>query len=201
MEQITGKHEHITDEEISWPGSLKTAAEISEQLLISEERILELTESNHCPHWMIDDKGPWFQLKEVKQWATKNLLRRSAPADLPLKIQLFIDAPPADTSAPLSIRGILNLREIPLGGYLVGVYFLVKDDEIIYVGQSRTVLTRIHTHKADKDFDSAYLLPTPGYMLDMVEGALIRHLSPRLNDMAPKGKKSDDKRVINKIFA
>lgn len=33
-----------------------------------------------------------------------------------------------------------------------GVYFLLKNDEVVYVGKTVTGLIRIHTHTADKDF-------------------------------------------------
>ena len=44
---------------------------------------------------------------------------------------------------PLSLRGIenLKLRKIPVP--LQGVYFLVKDNIVIYVGQSTDILLRI----------------------------------------------------------
>jgi len=35
-----------------------------------------------------------------------------------------------------------------------GIYFLIKDDEIVYVGRSGNIFSRIFTHEHYKDFDS-----------------------------------------------
>jgi len=62
-----------------------------------------------------------------------------------------------------------------------GVYFLKKGDEIVYVGQSIAVFSRVQQHKSRKDFDSVTVLPCAPDQLNNLEGFFIRLLKPKLN--------------------
>lgn len=66
-------------------------------------------------------------------------------------------------------------------GLVAAVYFLIKDDEIIYVGQSIDTWKRIRVHASEKRFDRVALLPCPPELLDSLETAYILELRPRLN--------------------
>lgn len=76
---------------------------------------------------------------------------------------------------------IQGLQQIPKSGYQPGVYFLCKEGEVVYVGQSVHPSARIKTHEASssKDFDRVYLLPVPESELDDTEAAFIKLLHPR----------------------
>jgi len=95
-------------------------------------------------------------------------------------------------------------RDIPVERTrLVGVYFLIANDEIVYVGQSEDVETRISQHVAErtrpmrgwydkqrpnlacKQFDRAIWFPVAAVDLDAYEGALIRALNPLQTFSAP----------------
>lgn len=71
-----------------------------------------------------------------------------------------------------------------------GIYFLVKDSEVVYVGQSTSVLSRIGTHVLDpnKDFNSFSFLSAPKESLDLLETIYIKVLNPRLNNGSPISK-------------
>ena len=172
-----------------WPAGLHPASYVSEKIGVSEERLSELSEAMLCPHWRVDDGAPMYKLKEVKDWATANLLQRCEGDPLPLQLRIMVD-PPLALDAPECIREIERLREIAIGDYPPGVYFLTKGQEVVYIGQSVNPLGRVNTHCGDpyKDFDRAYMLPVPRSMLDDVEGALIRTMRPKLNGThAPRG--------------
>ncbi|MFN7883090.1 MAG: GIY-YIG nuclease family protein [bacterium] len=66
-----------------------------------------------------------------------------------------------------------------------GIYFLIKDDRCVYVGQSKNVHVRVREHRtrnsAFKDFDSYSYLSIPDGDLDEVEAYYIRELKPVLN--------------------
>tara|TARA_R110002012_G_scaffold306394_1_gene511074 strand:- start:226 stop:921 length:696 start_codon:yes stop_codon:yes gene_type:complete len=62
-----------------------------------------------------------------------------------------------------------------------GIYFLIKDSEVVYVGQSINVYSRVNTHSQDKDFNKIHVLPCGIEELDDLESAYIHHLHPRLN--------------------
>jgi len=73
----------------------------------------------------------------------------------------------------------------------VGIYFLLSNGEIVYVGQSTDVDSRIAGHvsatkKNKKEFDSAFWIEVPEHDLGPYEGAFIRALAPRYNWTAPK---------------
>ena len=105
-----------------------------------------------------------------------------------------------------------------------GVYLLCRGQEILYIGQSVNVPSRIVGHlwesrekhwargregrvraKRFCTVDAAYFLRVPESELDAVEGALIRHFEPSLNGgdkrrygrvMAPKPSVSGDAFVL-----
>lgn len=56
---------------------------------------------------------------------------------------------------------------------MIGVYLLKKDGEVIYVGQSMDVMTRIKSHKNKKDFDSYEIINCSTAILDATEEACI----------------------------
>lgn len=64
---------------------------------------------------------------------------------------------------------------------MVGVYFLIKDGAIQYIGQTRSFFVRMAPHAAEKDFDSVILLPFDVEELDDMEAELIARYQPPLN--------------------
>lgn len=63
-----------------------------------------------------------------------------------------------------------------------GVYFLVKDDRVVYVGQSGNVYARIAAHQSSKDFDGWCYTPCEGKkQLDILESLYIHYLQPEQN--------------------
>jgi hypothetical protein len=66
-----------------------------------------------------------------------------------------------------------------------GVYFLIQDDEIVYVGQSKDVYRRIGVHFADKVFNRTYVLKANESDLLWLEGMYIQKLKPKYNFAVP----------------
>lgn len=65
-----------------------------------------------------------------------------------------------------------------------GIYFLIKDNKIVYVGQSVNIFKRIKNHKRTKDFDyyNYILLPeVSDNRLNDVEMKYIAAFSPKYN--------------------
>lgn len=85
-----------------------------------------------------------------------------------------------------------RLRDFPVEHLVSGVYLLVKDGAIVYVGQSVNVPSRLGSHALEKDFDRAVYMPVVKEDLDAVEGALIRHLEPPLNGRGPNAGRDDE---------
>ena len=70
-----------------------------------------------------------------------------------------------------------------------GIYFLVLEKKIVYVGQSTNVFSRIYTHLQTKKFDSYVFIPCENEMLDKLESLYIHFLSPPLNGHLHNGNK------------
>lgn len=67
-------------------------------------------------------------------------------------------------------------------GVATGVYFLIKDARVIYVGKSVNVLDRIGKHRREgKWFDSFNYLPCPAGRLDEIEARYILAFMPKMN--------------------
>lgn len=62
-----------------------------------------------------------------------------------------------------------------------GVYFLVLGKEVVYVGQSEDVHSRISAHERTKEFDSTFVVPCEQSGLSHMESRYIVSLRPRLN--------------------
>lgn len=89
------------------------------------------------------------------------------------------------TGAQLSMATLLNEDEIVAVAEGVelkcGVYFLVKDWHVVYVGQSVNVLSRVAQHLGHKDFDKFAYLPCKPEELDLIESLYIHTLRPEQN--------------------
>lgn len=81
------------------------------------------------------------------------------------------------------ISGAVVLYDITqMTGRMCGIYFLINDGEIVYVGQSVNVFSRVSSHaQAGKQFTSVKFLPCEPEKMNEIEGLLIRLLSPKLN--------------------
>ena len=89
-------------------------------------------------------------------------------------------------SASLGQKSLLTSKQIVEQSTswekLSGVYFLIDGDEVVYVGQSLNIFSRINNHK-DKKFDRyAYVNCDPNVM-DRLESLYIHFLKPKLNGL------------------
>lgn len=75
-------------------------------------------------------------------------------------------------------------------GDACGVYFLIKDNEIVYIGQSINIASRVTQHR-DKAFDSVSYVACHRNELDILESLYILAYQPELNGsigVGPHGK-------------
>lgn len=61
---------------------------------------------------------------------------------------------------------------------ICGVYFLLKNGRVMYVGQSRNLLARAWVHRAMKIFDEVRFIRVPPADLNRVELYWIHHFDP-----------------------
>lgn len=73
--------------------------------------------------------------------------------------------------------------------FLVGIYFLINDYEVVYVGQSTNIASRIVYHVAEgrKIFDSYSYVECEKSILDDMESLYIDKYIPKYNDRRDTG--------------
>jgi hypothetical protein len=156
--------------------------------VVSAQRLLELAECGMVPHYLVDEKI-MFGPGETKEWLNHNLVVRVPGAHLGDSICRVVNVvePVGDKAIPpVSLRAIAGFL-IPMGLESVktvpfsGVYFLCHKGEVVYVGQSINVLSRVGQHIGHKTFDSVFFVRIPKSDLDFVEGTFIRTLEPKYN--------------------
>jgi len=100
-----------------------------------------------------------------------------------VKIQCYDDPVTAKDKIPKEIESIKELFKVPDVIYNAGscVYFLCKDDRVVYVGKSVNIQSRLQQHLKEKEFDKVYYIRVSPSQLDTVESALIAMLRPVLN--------------------
>lgn len=77
-------------------------------------------------------------------------------------------------------RDILD-RAIPADGPRSGIYFLIRDNRVVYVGKSLNINGRVPQHAPSKIFDSWAWLPYPAEDLIRIERAYIDVILPEYN--------------------
>lgn len=80
-----------------------------------------------------------------------------------------------------------------------GVYFLIKHQEVVYVGQSINVLSRLSRHRRDGliDFDSFNVIPCHETELDELEQSYILAMMPLYNTVFRAVKRSGQKQLAD----
>lgn len=154
----------------------------------SVARLLELADAGYCPCVRIDGGSPRFSVRAVSSWIRENMMQVQDGMPLPRVLHVARASVAGDIPfrCPISIEPLsqyLRLINEALLEAQPGVYFLIKDHTVVYVGQSRHVFARVAGHAAQhrKTFDCAVYLPIPSSELDPVEAAFIRLLAPPLN--------------------
>lgn len=188
-------------ERVSLP-ALKTASEIAAKLngLLSEARILELTEAGYMPCWRIDQNEPRYNLQHVLDYVQAHLSTRQMGAPFPRAAEVLREVERLPKCVPDVLHPLIDqIRPIAAFEYPPAIYFLCKANEVVYVGQSIGIASRLAQHRRVKDFDRAFFLPVPRAELDAVEGAFIRLLKPKLNGAGPRDT-GQDEAVLRRFF-
>lgn len=76
-------------------------------------------------------------------------------------------------------KKLLDLTNILYGSC---VYFLSHNSEIVYVGQSRCVGSRIEKHKRQKKFNKVFAVSVDPAVINDIESAFIRVIRPKFNN-------------------
>jgi hypothetical protein len=167
----------------SLPFGLRTADEMSRRFGITRERLCELCESRFAPHYLLDgSKEPYFKVDEFKAWFQDNCLMANGGMAIPKRATLF-DFVPRQTVVPNQLSNLDGILELPVDQSISGIYFLCKNGEVVYVGKSTNVISRVATHSSEnrKDFDKVFFLTVPKSELAALEKHYATILRPKYN--------------------
>ena len=82
-----------------------------------------------------------------------------------------------------------------------GVYFLINNGKVVYVGQSVKIMSRVIDHTINKVFDGFAYIPCEANMLDVMESLYIHVLRPPLNGKRFDGKSPVAPLQLKDLFA
>jgi hypothetical protein len=130
--------------------------------------------------------GTFKTKKEAEAWAKA---REEMLRTLPI---LRRRQPLLSGSKSASLRRLTDLldkdeivRRAKANAAVSGVYFLVKNNDIVYIGQSQNVHARLTAHGVLKEFDGFHVIPCPAQELLPLEASYIRKFNPPLNIRKP----------------
>jgi len=100
-----------------------------------------------------------------------------------IKIQCYDEKVTASDEIPIEISKIDSLFKLPKSLFNSGscIYFLCKNDKVVYVGQAENVHQRLTEHMKTKNFDAVFYLRVPAHKMNKIESALISYLKPEYN--------------------
>ena len=100
-----------------------------------------------------------------------------------IKIQCYDEKVTANDNIPIEISNIDSLFKLPKSLFNSGscIYFLCKDEHVVYIGQAENVHQRLVEHMKTKTFDAVFYLRVPAHKMNKIESALISYLKPEYN--------------------
>jgi len=164
-------------------GGYKYSAQDIEDLTgVSHTRLQDLAKSNYAPCIISETGEIYFKKQEIIRWMKNNLFVENEGQELPFRISVYSFNPPEiDSSIPKELSDVPGLAQYTDIHFPPCIYFLVKDDKVIYVGQTTNLPARLIQHEKDKVYSRAFYITVPRRELDRVERDFIHILQPRLN--------------------
>jgi hypothetical protein len=100
-----------------------------------------------------------------------------------IKIQCYDERTTSNDEIPIEISRIDSLFKLPKTLFNSGscIYFLCKNERVVYVGQAENVHQRLVDHMRTKEFDAVFYLRVPAHKMNKIETALISYLKPEYN--------------------
>jgi hypothetical protein len=137
--------------------------------------------------WQLSHGAYFYQVPPGLEYLWNHKQKYRLGATLPEAMEEFIGKSKSDEAA----RGIDAAKLLALDEIIAqavprassGVYFLIKDERVIYVGRSANVIERIATHAKNAiiPFDSTHFICATGVEMDRLEQLYIGKLRPEFN--------------------
>jgi len=90
----------------------------------------------------------------------------------------------------LSEEQIAGMAFPPSKIKICGIYFLLSEGKVMYVGQSTNLHTRLQQHQSRRKFDALSFIECDRHLLDELESRYIHALHPPWNGRGAKGTKN-----------
>lgn len=189
---------------------LRTIGELKGKVtqLFSRQQILEMVDKKLIPHYILTNPLTkteiiLFDNTEINYWLTKHLKENRIDLEQELHFLCFDPSHftfDATDKIPPALTQLKRLYKLSKNHYGTphGVYFLCKDEEVVYVGQAQNIRDRVQSHRSEKvkEFDSVYFILCHIDQLDQIETALIRHLRPKYNVSQNGGNRQNDISIV-----
>ncbi len=162
--------------------SLKPADEVAPAVLMTPERLRELAEARVLPHFRVDGGPPLFWPNSLKHYVRRYLTTECPGAPLPLDLRpVVLEQVKGEVPSALAMVRE-RLCAYPSLDHPPCVYFLLQDNQVVYVGTSRNLAGRLVSHRQEgKRWDRVLYLPAPRDQLHEIEAEWVKALKPRCN--------------------
>ena len=178
-------------------GNLKTASEVKGEIskVMKPEEIEQQALGGIAPHFVFknpltNEEKILFSASILNEWYRENCVKY---IESDFKPNLFFVNPEESChykEIPKELRGNNGILKMPnmFCSKYSGIYFLYKDKNLVYIGQSVCVMQRVGTHLNEgfKDFNNVYFMLVPKKYLTEIEGSLIRYFRPKYNGKIAK---------------
>ena len=100
-----------------------------------------------------------------------------------VQIQCYDEKINASDNIPIEISKIDGLFKLPKSLFNSGtcIYFLCRNEKVVYVGQAENVHQRLVEHMRTKDFDAVFYIRVQANKMNKIENSLISYLKPEYN--------------------
>lgn len=106
-----------------------------------------------------------------------------------IKLQCYDENVTSSDEIPIEISRIDELFKLPKSLFNSGtcIYFLCRENKVVYVGQAENVHQRLFEHMKTKLFDAVFYIRVQANKMNKIESALIAHLKPEYNRTSLNG--------------
>lgn len=166
--------------------SLKTAKFISDLTQMTPKRLIQLAQDGFLPHTIVDGKI-LFHKPTVLSYIKKHFSEDIEPTILPPKVCFYYSADTKRVNHQTLPKQLMNYHDeiLDYSIHMVPpcIYFLVRDIEIMYVGQTVCLPGRVSQHVKEKPhFNKVYYFPVPKENLLEIERKVILEMEPPWNN-------------------
>ena len=163
-----------TLDEILEHGSIKNITKF-----IKKRELYKYEKLGYIPCYYIGNKKG-YKVNEVAKWIKDQLIAAYEGSNILTKFNVTLNT----SKKPISIPHELTNHNGDLYEYSIipsCVYFLIDAGQIVYVGQSTNLASRLITHRNVKEFNRILYMPIENNRLDEVERFFIETLEPKYN--------------------